>query len=221
MEFITYNLYKSDSIEKFLQYMDSTDHPIIVINDEAKNALKEITEEKEPIIVVDRNKMYDSESLIGCLNYIKENKDFALYSLNPNYCYDSVIKIRFSKYILSLSEFIGYLEIVINDPMDKDTSVLIEHQPSCFDPGPIIYKIWFIENNIYPNKYCYNIRDVSAPNYFTGILGEGLKWYGSSSLYSLEDYKNGFAERLKVKDLDMLIKEKMLEYFNYCINKLS
>ena len=221
MEIIKYNLCKFDSIKSFVQHMDSTDHPVIVINDEDINTLRETTESKESIIIVDKNKMYDPESLIGCLNYIKENKDFALLTLNPYYAFSSKIIVRFSKSILSLSEFIEYLEVVTDNPMEKDTSVLIDHQVSFIKPGPFIYIIWFIENNIAPDKYCYNIEDISVPKYFNDILGEEVKYYGSSRLYTLEEYKKGFAECLKVENLDALIKEKMVEYFKHCIDKLG
>ena len=176
---------------------------------------------KESIVLVNATKMYDPESLVECLNYIKENKDLAVFYLTPHYDSASRAKIRFSKSILSLNEFIEHLEIIISDPMEKDTSVVIEHQSSIFDPGPFIYIIWFIENNRDSNKYYYDINDISVPKYFTGILGEESKYFGSSSLYTLEDYKKGFAERLKVEDLDKLIKEKMLGYFDYCIDKLN
>lgn len=221
MENITYNLYKFDDIKSFLQFIDAQNDLFITVSDETTNALKEITEMKESIVLVDKTKMYDPQSLMECLNYVKENKDLAVFHLTPEYASASKIKIKFSKSILSLSEFIEYLEVVTDNPMEKDTSVLIEHQPSFFIPGPFIYIIWFIENNINPNKYYYNIDDINVPNYFTDILGGELKWYGSSSLYNLEEYKKGFAERLKVEDLDELIKEKMLEYFNHCINELS
>ena len=221
MEIISFNLCKFDNIKSFLQFIDSPDNPCTTVSDETINALKEITEMKESIILVSTDKMYDSESLIECLNYIKENKDLAVFRLTPQYASASKIKIKFSKSILSLSEFIEYLEVVISDPMEKDTSVVIEHQPSIFDPGPFIYIIWFIENNRDSDKYYYDINDISVPKYFTGILGEESKYFGSSSLYTLEDYKKGFAECLKVEDLDKLIKEKMLEYFDYCISKLS
>lgn len=218
---ITRNLYKFDDIKSFLRFIDSPNNPCIIVNDEIINGLKEITEMKESIVLVNATKMYDPESLVECLNYIKENKDLAVFYLTPHYDSASRVKIKFSKSILSLNEFIEHLEIIISDPMEKDTSVLIEHQVSFFNPGSFIYIIWFIENNIDPNKYYYNIDNISVPNYFNNILGKEPKYYGSSSLYTLEDYKNGFAERLKIKDLDKLIKEKMLEYFNYCVDKLN